>query len=162
MKKTENSETKTEALSVLEVAQNELTALLDERANANAGYLEAAKTMDGVKMLELKRRADDLPALISVAQMRVINARITSYESKLPQMEVEHEAAARDASEAEAHCLEATRALNAARSLVGNMSAELSSTRSDIAALKRERENLVLAQRAALAPVVRSLPHAVA
>jgi serine phosphatase RsbU (regulator of sigma subunit) len=146
----------------LDAAQAELQKLLDERQSLSAQLALAsdAEVINVKALVELQKRADEIPYHVFAATVRAKRARIAVLEKKLVSEEAaaQHEIAV--ASEAYGRLQEAQRAYTAAITLRDNTRTQVAFTRSDLSVAKRELEREIWENSKPHAPIVRSRIHA--
>jgi hypothetical protein len=146
----------------LDAAQAQLQMLLDERQSLSAQLATAsdAEVVNVKALIELQKRADEIPYHIYGATVRAARARITILEHKLISEEeaARHEIAATTEIYGRLKALEAT--YTAAVIKRDNVRAQVMMTRSDLSAAKRELEREIRENTKPLAPIVRSRIHA--
>jgi chromosome segregation ATPase len=143
-------------------ARARLQELLDERSTLSTQLKQAAgeKAIDVEALIELQRRADELPKYIYAATVRAKRTRIAVLENKLIS---EEEAAQREfavASEAYGRLQEAQRAYTAAITLRDNQRSQTTAVRSDLSVARRELEQVIWENSRPAGPIVRSRIHA--
>jgi bacillopeptidase F (M6 metalloprotease family) len=146
----------------LDAAQAELQKLLDERSTLSAQLAQAsdAEVVNVKALIELQKRADEIPKHIFAATVRAQRARITILEHRLvaEQETVQLEIAA--ANEVGERLLELKAIYTAAVTKRDNARTQVAFTRGDLSVAQRELEREIRANSKPLAPIVRSLPHA--
>jgi hypothetical protein len=144
-------------------ARSRLEELLGERSTLSAqlALASGAEVVNVKALVELQRRADELPKYLYAASVRAQRARITILEHKLISEEAaaQHEIAV--ASEAYGRLQEAQRAYTAAITLRDNVRSAAAATRSDLSAARRALEDKIRQNSRPHAPIVRSRIHAV-
>jgi chaperonin cofactor prefoldin len=146
----------------LDAAQAELQKLLDERSTLSAQLAQAsgAEVVNVKALVELQRRADEIPLHIYGATVRALRAHITILEYKL----ISEEEVARHEIAAVNEVFEQVKALQAiydqAVTKRDNKRTQVTFTRSDLSAAKRELEREIRENTKPHAPVVRSRIHA--
>ncbi len=146
----------------LDAAQAELQKLLDERSTLSAQLAQAsgAEVVNVKALVELQRRADEIPLHIYGATVRALRAHITILEYKL----ISEEEVARHEIAAVNEVFEQVKALQAiydqAVTKRDNARTQVTFTRSDLSAAKRELEREIRENTKPHAPVVRSRIHA--
>jgi multidrug resistance efflux pump len=147
----------------LDTAQAQLQKLLDERDTLSAQLEQAsgAEIINVKALVELQRRADEIPLHVYAATVRAARARIIVLEEKLvAEQEVEqYELAVTNEfhmrlQAAQAAYDEAVIERDGART-------QVMFTRGDLSSARRELERVVSENTRPHAPVVRSLPHAI-
>lgn len=145
-----------------ESAQAQLQQLLDERQSLSAqlALASGAEVVNVKALVELQRRADEIPLHIYGATVRAQRARITILEHRL----VSEEEAAQHEIAVVNEVLEQVQALAAiyTAALIKRDGArtQVTITRSDLSAAKRELEREIRENTKPHAPLVRSRIHA--
>jgi len=146
----------------LDAAQAQLQMLHDERSTLSAQLAQAsgAEVVNVTALVELQRRADEIPKHIYAATVRALRARITILERRLvsEQETAQLEIAAASEVYERLKALEAT--YTQAVILRDNVRTQVTITRSDLSVAKRELEREIWENSKPHAPVVRSRPHA--
>jgi Tfp pilus assembly protein PilN len=146
----------------LDAAQAELQKLLDERQSLSAQLAQAsdAEVVNVKALIELQRRADEIPKHIYAATVRALRARITILERRLvsEQETAQLEIAAASEVYERLKALEAT--YTQAVILRDNVRTQVTITRSDLSVAKRELEREIFENTKPHAPLVRSRIHA--
>lgn len=144
-----------------ESAQAQLQELMDERGTLSAQLEQAsgAEIINVKALVELQRRADEIPLHVYAATVRAQRAHIAVLEQKLiSEQELEqHELAVANEfymrlQAAQAAYDEAVRDRDMART-------QVMFTRGDLSSAKRELERVIRENTKPHAPIVRSMPH---
>jgi len=147
----------------LDAAQAQLQKLVDERGTLSAQLEQAsgAEVVNVKALVELQRRADEIPYHIFAATVRAARARIANLEHRLisEQAAERHEIAAVNEVYEQLQALEAI--YNAAVTKRDGARTQVTMSRGDLSAAKRELERVIRENTRQHAPVVRSLPHSV-
>ncbi len=147
----------------LDAAQAALQKLLDERVTLSAQleHASGAEIINVKALVELQRRADEIPLHVYAATVRAARARIIVLEEKLvSEQELEqHELAVTNEVYERLQALEAL--YNAAVTKRDNARTQVMFTRGDLSAARRELERVIRENTKPHAPLVRSLPHAI-
>jgi hypothetical protein len=146
-----------------ESAKAQLQMLHDERGTLRAqlALASGAEVVNVKALVELQRRADEIPLHIYAATVRAQRARITILEHRLASEEeaARHEIVAVNEVYAQVKALEAI--YTAAVIKRGNVRTQVAFTRGDLSAAKRELEREIRENTKPHAPLVRSRIHAV-
>ena len=146
----------------LDATQAQLQQLLDERSTLSAQLAQAsgAEVVNVKALVELQRRADEIPKHIFAATVRALRARITILEHRLAseQETAQHEIVAVNEVYAQVKTLEAI--YMAAVIQRDNARTQVTFTRGDLSAAKRELERVIRENTKPHTPLVRSRPHA--
>lgn len=147
-----------------EAAQAKVDALISEQADIPSGQQAALRDGDGVAYAILCQRERDLPAALYFAQVQQLKARLAVYEAETALLDAElvplkAEYAEADAAVAEAlkrrggPSVEIQNRLSRKRMIIGQK-------QTISAKLEQVQNDYLYQQRAANAPVMRSLIHA--
>ena len=146
----------------LDAAQAELQKLLDERQSLSAQLAQAsgAEVVNVKALIELQKRADEIPYHVFAATVRAQRARITILERRLAaeQEAAQHEIAAVNEVHEQVKALQAT--YDQAVTKRDGARTQVTFTRGDLSAAQRELEREIWENSKPHAPVVRSRPHA--
>jgi hypothetical protein len=146
----------------LDAAQAQLQKLLDERSTLSAQLAQAsgAEVVNVKALVELQRRADEIPYHVYGATVRALRARITILERRLfsEQEAAQQEIAVVNEVHEQVKALEAI--YTAAVIKRDGVRTQVTITRSDLSAAKRELEREIRENTKPHAPLVRSRIHA--
>jgi chromosome segregation ATPase len=147
----------------LDTAQAHLQKLMDERSTLSAQLAQAsgAEIINVEALVKLQRRADEIPFHIYAATVRAQRAHIAALEERLisEQAAERHELAAVNEIYEQLQALEAI--YNAAVTKRDGARTQVMFSRGDLSSARRELERVIRENTRQLAPLVRSLPHAI-
>jgi hypothetical protein len=135
-------------------AQDALNALLAEQARLPGDRRAAAEAADASAWLKSHTRREDLPAEIGAARMRLIRLRIARREAELPGLSTEVLTAGKAVEAAQAAVQKAQRVLDDAVSEFTWRREAKRGAEIDLAAMKREVDEMVARQTIDPGPIV--------
>ncbi len=143
-------------------ARAQLQMLLDERQSLSARLAQAsdAEVVNVEALIELQKRADEIPYHVYGATVRAKRARITILEHKLASEEAAAQREIAVVNEIHERLTALQKVHNSAVALLGNRRAQASGTRMDLSVAKRELEREIWENSKPHAPLVRSRIHA--
>lgn len=146
----------TDAYDLEVEAERELSALLAEQAAIPNDVAEASQVPDPVRIVALRRRADELPSFIFAARAKVLRLQVDRLKSQADAMAAQVPAA-------DKRWQETFRALEAARAAHADATASVEQLRNgvtqatrDIQAKERELADLLAEESRDRGPVVRA------
>ena len=144
----------------LDDAKTALTALLTEQAGIAEAIVAAAEEADGVALVRLRRRGDEIGTELWGARVRVARLKIAHLEARRPALDAATKAANEQYEPAKAALDAARAAYNEAENAVYCARQDQMDADQMLVGARRELAALTAEQRPPLAPIVRSLPHA--
>lgn len=141
-------------------AERALNALLVEQDIYPAQRADAVRAGDGKRIIDIERRHDDLPALITAARVALLHAQIARLEEEVSETQAELQPLA-EANEAAREALKAAKETQeTAFRRWANVREHLQGAQADLADRRRALAGLIGEASVNRGPLVRSMPHA--